>query len=66
MSDIELYNIPKTELYWKREEIADTIFKLSQKFRKASDKHKAEIESDIRFYADIIRRIDCRMESLYI
>ena len=66
MSDIELYNIPKTELYWKREEIADTIFKLSQKFRKASDKRKAEIESDIRFYADIISRIDCRMQSLYI
>lgn len=65
MSDIELYNIPKTELYWKREEIADQIFKLSQKFRKASDKRKKEIESNIRFYADIIRRIDRRMQ-LYI
>jgi len=66
MSDIELYNIPKEELYWKKQEIADQIFKLSQKFRKASDKRKAEIESDIRFYADIVRRIDRRMQSLYI
>jgi hypothetical protein len=67
MSDMELYNIPKHDLYWQKETIADQIFKLEIKLKTLKNPVKREqTKENIIMLCNDIKQIDSRMQSLYM
>jgi RNA processing factor Prp31 len=67
MPDIELFNIPKSELYYKKEELEDEIFSLSNRLKRIKNSEKVqEIKEQIIFLVNSIKKIDNRMSQLYM
>jgi hypothetical protein len=67
MSEIYIASIPKTELYWTKQELADREFAERKRLdRVKSEAKKQETYNRIIEIIDSIRRIENRMEILGI
>jgi hypothetical protein len=67
MSDMELFNIPKHDLYWKKETITDQIFTLECKAKRLRNpKMLEQIKEEIIYLCNDIKQIESRMQLLYM
>lgn len=67
MSDMELYNTEKSELYYIKEQTEDEIFKLSQKLKRVKSVSLIEqIKEEIIYLCNDIKQINNRMNALYM
>ncbi len=67
MSDFELFNIPRHDLYWEKEAKADQVFQLERKLKTLKNPAKREqIKENIIMLCNDIKQINNRMQSLYM
>jgi len=67
MSEFEIYQLPKDQIYWKKSELEDKIFALSKRLNRLKNKEKQEqIKESIIYLCNSIKKIDNRMSQLYM
>ncbi len=67
MSEIEIYQLPKEEIYWTKQELEDKIFTLSKRLNRLKNSEKVqETKEQIIFLINSIKRINNRMNALYM
>lgn len=67
MLEFEIYSLPKTELYWKKQELNDQLFVLSKRLNRLKNKEKQEqIKENIIYLVNSIKKLDNRMNQLYM
>ena len=67
MSDMEICQLPKDQLYWTKEDFENEIFRLSNRLKHLKNNVKVqEIKEQIIFLVNSIKRIDNRMKTLYM
>lgn len=67
MSEFEIYQIPKSEIYWTKQELEDKIFALSKRLNRLKNKDKREqTKQNIVYLINSIKKLDNRMQTLYM
>lgn len=67
MSEIEIYQLPKDQIYWTKQELEDKIFTLSKRLNRLKNKDKQEqTRQNIIYLCNSIKKIDNRMSQLYM
>ena len=67
MSELEIYQLPKDQIYWKKSELEDKIFTLSKRLNTLKNADKQEqTKENIIYLCNSIKKIDARMSQLYM
>ena len=67
MSEFEIYQLPKDEIYWKKSELEDKIFALSKRLNRLKSKEKQEqARQNIIYLVNSIKKLETRMNLLYM
>lgn len=67
MSEMEIYQAPKQDLYWIKQELNDQLFVLSKRLNRLKNKEKQEqTKQNIIYLINSIKKLDNRMNQLYM
>lgn len=67
MSEMEIYQLPKDQLYWTKQELEDKIFTLSKMLNRLKNKEKQEqTKENIIYLINSIKKLETRMNLLYM
>jgi len=67
MSEMDIFQLPKDQLFWTKEELENEIFKLKNRLKRLKDNAKVqETKEQIMFLINSIKRIENRMNALYM
>jgi len=67
MSEMDIYQLPKDQLFWTKEELENEIFKLKNRMKHLKNSEKVqETKEQIVFLINSIKRIENRMNALYM
>ena len=67
MSEMDIYQLPKDQLFWTKEELENEIFKLKNRMKRLKNNAKVqETKEQIIFLINSIKRIENRMNALYM
>jgi len=61
--DADIYGVPTTELYWRKEQICDAAFEVERKYNKTKNpKRKMKLFNELSAILDIQKKFDKRLK----